>query len=85
MDIMISSSLLESCVQQSSTSSDYALRISENTKFTKDLRNNEPIQLIATQSLIPLAMNQCGRRGPHFDAICMLREFASLLIMRSSG
>ncbi len=28
-------------------------------------------------------MNKCGRRGPHFDA--MLREFASLMIKRSSG
>jgi len=28
-------------------------------------------------------MNQCGRRGPHFDAI--LREMASLLIKRPAG
>ena len=83
MDLIISSSISQSCLQQSSTSSDYALRKAENTKFTKDLRNSEPIQLSATQRLIPLVMNQCGRRGPHFDA--MLREFASLLIKRSSG
>jgi lysine/ornithine N-monooxygenase len=43
MDIMISSSLSQSCLQQSSTSSNYALRKAKNTKFTKDLRNNEPI------------------------------------------
>ena len=83
MDIMISSTRSQSCLQQSSTSSDYALRKTENTKFTKDLRNNEPVQLSATQRLIPLTMNQCGRRGPYFDS--MLRDFASLLIRRSSG
>ena len=55
----------------------------ENTEFTKDLRSVNPIQLSTTQRLIPLVMNQRGRRGPHFQT--MLREFASLLIKRSSG
>ena len=81
---MISSSLSQSCcLQHSSTSSEYALRKVENKKFTKDLRSSEPIQLSATQRPIPLTINQCGRRGPHLDA--MIREFAFLLIKRSFG
>ncbi len=80
-DVIMSSSLSQFSLQPSSTSSDYALRKAENTKFTKDLRNVDPIQLLGTQRLIPLTMNRCGRRGPHFEA--MLREFASLLIKRS--
>ncbi len=41
-DTMISSTLSQSCLQQSSTSSDYALRKVENTKFTKDIRSVDP-------------------------------------------
>ena len=66
-----------------STKSDYALGKAKNTKFTKDLRSVNPIQLSATKRVIPLVMNPCGRRGPRFEA--MIREFASLLIKRSSG
>jgi hypothetical protein len=52
MDIMITSSLSKSCLQQSSISSDFALRKAEYTKFPKDLRSNEPsIHLPATQRL----------------------------------
>jgi hypothetical protein len=43
MDITISSSLSQSYLQHSSTSSDYALTKVENNKFTKDLRNSKPI------------------------------------------
>ena len=59
------------------------LRKGENGKFSNDLRNVEPLQLFSTQRFIPLIMNQCGKRGPHFQAL--LLEFASLLIKRSSG
>jgi hypothetical protein len=83
MDIMISSSLTKSTLLHTSKSSDYTLRLAENTKFNKDLRSVNPLQLSSTQRFIPLVMNQCGRRGPHFEA--MLLEQASLLIKRSSG
>ncbi len=59
------------------------MRLAENIKFNKDLRSVNPLKLSSTQRFIPLVMNQCGRRGPHFDA--MLLEHASLLIKRSSG
>jgi hypothetical protein len=62
---------------------DLALRKAKNTKFTKDLRNIEHIQLSATQRFIPLTMSRRGYFGPPFEA--MLREFASILIKRSSG
>jgi hypothetical protein len=75
MDIIISSSLSKSYLQQISASSFFALKQAESKKFTKDLRNVDPIHMAGTQRLIPLATNQCGRRGPHFDA--MLRESAS--------
>ena len=77
MDMVLISTLSKSCLLQSTTSSDFALRQAEGRKFTKDLRNREPLQLSATQRFSPLAMNQCGRRGPHFNAV--LLEMASLL------
>ena len=83
MDIVLCSALTKSCLLHSSSSSDFAIRQAENAKFNKDLRNAEPIQHSNTQRFIPLAMNQCGRRGPHFEA--MLREHASLMIRRPSG
>ena len=83
MDIVLVSTLSKSCLLKSSSSSDYAIRQAENNKFNKDLRNSEPLQASATTRFIPLAMNQFGRRGPHFEAT--LREHASLLIKRPSG
>jgi hypothetical protein len=83
MDVVLCTALSKSCLLHSSTSSDFALRQAKNNKFTKDLRNNEPLQHSSTQRFIPLAMNQCGRRGPHFEAI--LREHASIMINRPSG
>ena len=80
---MISSSLSQSTLLQTSKSADYVLRKGENVKFSKDLRNAEPLQLSTTQRFIPLVMNQCGKRGPHFQAL--LLECASLLVKRSSG
>ncbi len=69
MDVVHISIVSKSCLLQSSTSSDFALRYAENNKFRKDLRNREPIQPSATQRFISLAMDQCRRRGPHFYAI----------------
>ncbi len=83
MDLMVTSSLSISTLLHTSKSFDYALRLVENKKFNKDLRNPEHLQHSATQRFIPLVLNQCGKRGPHFEAT--LREFASLLIKRSSG
>ena len=83
MDLMISSILSKSTLLHTSKSSDCTLRLAENTKFNKDLRSVDPLQLSSTQRYIPLAMNQFGLRGPHFEA--MLLEHASLLIKRSSG
>ncbi len=69
MDVVLTSTVSKSCLLQSSTSSDFALRQAEGNKFSKDLRNRELLQLSATHRFIPLAMNKCGRRDPHFDAI----------------
>ena len=83
MDVVLVSTLSKSCLLKSSSSSDYALRQAENNKFDKDLRNIEPLQFSATKRFIPLAMNQLGRRGSHFEAA--IREHASLMIKRPSG
>jgi len=83
MDLVVTSSLSKSTLLHTSKSFNCALRLAENKEFTSDLRNVEPLQLYATQRFIPLVQNQCGKRGPHFEAT--LREFASLLIKRSSG
>jgi hypothetical protein len=83
MDVVLTSTISNSCLLESSTSSDFALRQAEGNKFRKNLKSREPLQLPATQRFIPLAMNQCGRRGPHFDAI--LRSMASLTIWRLAG
>jgi hypothetical protein len=83
MDAVLTSTLSKSYILRSSTSSDFALQQAEGNKFIKDLRNREPLQLSATQRFIPLAMNQCELRGPHFDAI--LREMASPMIRRPAG
>jgi len=82
MGVVLTSTVSKSCLLQSSTSSGYALRQADGNKFRKDLRNREPLQLSATHQIIPRAMKQCGRRGPHFDAI--IREMASLLIRVSA-
>jgi hypothetical protein len=83
MDLMITSSLSKSTLLHTSKSSDYSLRIAENTKFTKDLRSTYPLQRSAAQRFIPLVLNQCRKRGPHFEAT--LKEFANQLIKRFSG
>ena len=66
MDVVISSSLTQSCLMPSLKSSDFMLRKAENMNITKNLRSSRPVRQSATQRLIPLAMNQFGLRGPHF-------------------
>ena len=83
MDVVLCTALSRSCLLHSYTSSDFILRQAENNKFTKYLRNSEPLHYSATQRFIPLVMNQCSCRGPHFEAI--LREHASFMINRPSG
>jgi hypothetical protein len=48
LDLMVSSRLSLSTLLPSSKSANYVLRKGENTKFSKDLRNEEPLQLSAT-------------------------------------
>ena len=43
MDLMVTSSITSSTLLDSSKSSDFVLRQAENIKFTKDLRNPEPL------------------------------------------
>jgi hypothetical protein len=83
MDVVVTSAMQKSCLNQSITSSDYVIRKAENQKFGKDSRSADPIQLSPTMRFIPLAMNHLGLRGSHFNAA--LREFASQLVMRPSG
>jgi len=80
MNVVLCSTLSVSCLLKSSTSSDFALSQAESNKFRKNLRFRKPLQLSATQRFIPLAMNECGRKRPHYSAI--LREIASLMITR---
>ena len=45
MDLVIASSLSKSTLSHTSKSSDFALRLAENTNFIKDLRSTDPLQL----------------------------------------
>jgi hypothetical protein len=51
MGLMISSCITQSCLLQASRSSDYVLQKGDDVNFNKDLRNSEPIQLLAFQRL----------------------------------
>jgi len=57
MDVVLFSSISKSRLLHSTTSSDFALRQTDNKKFSKDLHNPEPLQRPATQRFIPLAFN----------------------------
>jgi len=83
MDIVLTTAIQKSCLNQSITSSDYVIRKAENEKFGRDSRSVDPIQLSPTMRFIPLAMNHLGLRGSHFNAA--LREFASQLVLRPNG
>ncbi len=45
MDLMVTSSLNKATLLHSSKSYDYALRLAQNTKITKELRIADPLQL----------------------------------------
>ena len=83
MDITIGTATSAHCLSSSTRSSDVVLRDLENKKFNKDMQSSLPLQTSTTQVFIPLAINHCGRRGPHFNAI--MHQFASLVVTRPSG
>jgi hypothetical protein len=83
MEVVVTSSMHESCLSQLTKSSVYAIRKAENVKFRKDTISTGPIKFSSTMRFIPLAMNHFGLRDNHFNAA--LREFASHLAMRPSG
>ncbi len=83
MDIVITSAMQRSCLINSSKSSDFAIKKAEDEKFKKDARSAGPIQNCPTKRFIPLAMNDFGLRGGHFNAV--LKEFASQLVLRPNG
>ena len=83
MDVTTSSCTCPTNVVDASISTDKHLRAAENLKFDKDQKSCYPLQTSSSMRLVPLAANQFGRRGPHFQAL--LSEYASELVMRPSG
>jgi len=83
MDVTTSGCTCPSYVVSASTSTDAHLRAAESVKFDKDVKSSYPLQASSSMRLVPLAANQFGRRGPHFQAA--LDEFASELVLRPSG
>jgi hypothetical protein len=83
MDLMITSTLKQSCLLQSTKGSDYVIRKAESVKFRPEARSNGPIQSSSTRRLVPLALNRMGLRGSHFAAV--LKEFATILVTRPGG
>jgi len=86
MHLMVTSSLIISTLLHTSKSSDYALRLAENKKFNKDLRNPEPLQRSATQRFIPLVLKVRQTRHTHRDhapRICLPPHQAILRLQSS--
>jgi hypothetical protein len=83
MNVVVTSGMSKSCLNQSIKSSDYVIKKAKNQKFGKDTKSSRHVQLSSTMRFIPLAMNHFGLQGCHFNAA--LREFASHLVMRLSG
>jgi len=77
MDVTTSSCTCPTNVVCASVNTDKHLRAAENVKFDKDLKSSYPLQASSSMRLVPLAVNQFGRRGPHFQAF--LSECAELL------
>jgi hypothetical protein len=69
MDLMFTSILSKSALLHTSQSFDRTLRLIENKKLTKDLRNTDPsTPTKPTQRFILMVQNQqCGKRGYHFE------------------
>ena len=84
MDVTTSSCTCPTNVVCASVNTDKHLRAAENVKFDKDLKSSYPLQASSSMRLVPLAVNQFGRRaGPHFQAF--LSECAAELVLRPSG
>ena len=80
MDGTTASCLKSSTLDISSTSPDEVMHKAELKKFSDDMAAAKPIQTDPTLRLIPLATNQFGRRGWHFEAL--LTELAYHLVDR---
>ena len=65
------------------TTHDEVMHKAELRKFNEDRAARRPVQADPTKRLIPLATNQFGRRGWHFEAL--LTELAYYLLDRPSG
>ena len=83
MDATTSSCLKPSSLDLSSTSPDEVMHKAELKKFSDDKAAVRPVQADPSMRLIPLAANQFGRRGWHFEAF--LTELAYHLVDRPSG
>ena len=74
------------CIYQneSSCSGDYVLHQGEKGKFLTDTNSTRPIRLDSVMKrLLPLAANQFGRRGWHFQSF--LEELAEFVVCRPTG
>ena len=83
IDIVITSTLKQSCLLQSIKGSGYAIRKAESVKFRADARFTGPIQSSSIRRLVPLALDHVGLRGGHFAAV--RKEFATILVTRPGG
>ena len=83
MDGTTASCLKSSTLDLSSISPDEVMHKAEMKKFSDDRAAARPIQEDPAMRLIPLAANQFGRRGWHFEAL--LIELAYYLVDRPSG
>jgi hypothetical protein len=83
MDVVITSVLKQSCLSNVAKGSDYVLRTVEVVKFRKVSRSTSPIRYSATRRLVPLAINNLGLCGGHFQAL--LKEFATTLVTMHGG
>jgi hypothetical protein len=80
MDLVIALGLTKSCLTSSCKSSNFVLKVAEKAKFRKDRNSVNPISSSSTMRFVPLALNQFGLRGPHFQSV--LKEFATIVVTR---
>jgi len=69
MDFVVTSALKHARLIHATKGSDCVIRAVESVKFRADARSTGPIRSSATRRLIPLALNQMGLRGGHFQAM----------------
>ena len=83
MDTTTSSTSKPSSLDDASTSADYVMHKAESKKFSDDSKSEMPVQSRPGMRFIPLAANQFGRRGWHFQAL--LVELAWNKVLNPSG